>query len=200
MALVEKYQGIAAIQKVDTSVSGTGYDIKEGMLVYLSGANGVRRVTTGASQNAVYGVAADNYSQSSASMPGINTSGIVGGGKSASWQGRVSDAFDETRASGKMSVYISGGEYATDQFVDSNVAAGNVGQIMVAGTGGTLTNAGAYVSVATAIAASKQPIAMLTLAKGAYPSGVPGVDVTPNNDIALSGDNSNTYIEFKLLI
>ena len=42
------------------------------------------------------------------------------------------------------------------------------------------------------------PVARLTRADGSYPSGVPGVDI--NGDQALSGENSNTYIEFKLLV
>lgn len=200
MALIEKYMGIAAIQKVD--VTSTPSDIKEGMLVYLNGANGVRRVDE-TNKNKVYGIAADTFSQTAAAMPGIDKTAVVGAGRTASWQGRASDGYDETRSSGKMSVYVSGGEYATDQFRDSNVAAANVGQIMVAGGTsyeGLLDNSSTYANVSTAIVAGRQPIAMLTLAKGAYPSGVPGVDVLPNNDIALKGDNTNTYIEIKLLI
>jgi len=38
----------------------------------------------------------------------------------------------------------------------------------------------------------------LIKAAGTYPSGVPGVD--SNGDQALSGENSNTYIEVKLTI
>jgi hypothetical protein len=41
-------------------------------------------------------------------------------------------------------------------------------------------------------------VGRLTQLAGAYPSGVPGTDV--NGDSAVSGDNSNTYIEFKLVI
>ena len=38
-------------------------------------------------------------------------------------------------------------------------------------------------------------VGRLIQAAGTYPSGVPGVDL--NGDQALSGDNSNTYIEVK---
>jgi len=41
-------------------------------------------------------------------------------------------------------------------------------------------------------------VAQLTGAKGAYPSGVPGVDI--NGDMALKGDNNNQYIVIKLLV
>jgi hypothetical protein len=193
MALVEKYHVVAAIQKVDPSSA----EIKEGMLVTLTTA-GVKRVDAG-TVNRVYGVAGDTFSQSASAMPGIDKMAVVGAGAKASWQGRVSDAFDDTRSSGKITVYNSGGEFGTDQFVDANVAAGNINNILVASTGGLLQSV-PYVDIPACIAASRQPVAMLTLAKGAYPSGVPGVDVLPNNDIALKGDNGNTYIEFKLLV
>jgi len=38
----------------------------------------------------------------------------------------------------------------------------------------------------------------LVKAAGSYPSGVPGIDI--NGDQALSGANSNTYCEIKLVI
>ena len=41
-------------------------------------------------------------------------------------------------------------------------------------------------------------VAQLTRAAGYYPSGVPGVDL--NGDIALGGEQSNQYIEVKLLV
>jgi hypothetical protein len=57
-------------------------------------------------------------------MPGI----------SAGWQNRVSDMFDETKASGKMTVYHSGGEFATDQFA-ANVSSANPGDDLYAANG-----------------------------------------------------------------
>jgi hypothetical protein len=176
MALIEKYMVTAAIADVDPD----SLEIKEGMLVAFNGAAGVRRVTTG-DGGKVYGVAGDTFSTSASAMPGV----------SAGWQNRVSDSFDETQASGKMTVYNSGGEFATDQFVDTNMDAANLGHYLKADEAtGTLTW--------DAAAKSLDSIAQLTRAAGTYPSGVPGVDI--NGDIALGGDNSNQYIEFKLLI
>ena len=41
-------------------------------------------------------------------------------------------------------------------------------------------------------------VGYIVKAAGTYPSGVPGVDL--NGDQALSGDNSNTYVEIVLTI
>ncbi len=90
-----------------------------------------------------------------------------------------------------MTVYHSGGEFATDQFVDTNMDAANVGDYLrVDETTGTLENDGTTETV--------NSVAVLTQAAGTYPSGVPGIDL--NGDMALTGENSNQYIVFKLII
>lgn len=175
MALVEKYHVVAAVHALDSESS----DIKEGQLVTLT-SSGVKRLT-GASQM-VLGVAGDTYSQSASAMPGIATG----------WQNRVSDGFDETKASAKMTVYHSGGEFATDQWQDAggDLDSAAVGKYLKAHADGVLQLDG--------VSKSLNSVAVLTRAAGYYPSGVPGTDL--NGDIALGGDNSNQYIEFKLLI
>ena len=186
MALVEKYHVVASSVPVDPNT----LDIKEGMLVAWNGANGVRRVTTG-DIGLVYGVAGDsnltkgdsNLTNASA-MPGVYDG----------WQNRVTDGFDETKASGKITVYHSGGEFATDQFVDpsgTNMTAAHCGHYLLAQEAtGKLAYQGATRTV--------QTVAQLTRAAGSYPSGVPGTDL--NGDMKLKGDNSSKYVEFKLLV
>ena len=182
MALVEKYHVVASVYDVDSSTE----DIKEGMFVALT-ANGVRRVTTG-DDGKVLGVAGDTKSDSASAMPGVGT-GYISGGNTVNFQNRVSDYFDETKASGRITVYSGGGEFATDQWV--TIVAADIGKYLkVSESTGTLTLDG--------VAKSADSVAMLTGAPGSYPSGVPGVDI--NGDIALGGDNSNQYIEFKLLV
>jgi len=183
MALIPKYRVATAMQAIDPSSN----PIKEGMLVTLTSA-GVRRVQSG-DGNKVYGICADNFQTNASSMPGVYPG----------WQSRVSDGFDETKASGKVTVYHSGGEFATDQFVNSGTAldATKIGQVLIADEStGTLKSG--YTDVAAAYTAGKQPVAVLTLNANTYPSGVPGVDL--NGDMALLGDNSNQYIEIKLLV
>ena len=103
------------------------------------------------------------------------------------WQNRASDYFDETKASGKMTVYHSGGEFATDQF-NANVAASAVMTPLYA-YNGLLDNVTAQSSVV---------VAYVTKVAGNYPSGVPGVDI--NGDQALTGGNAAGYMEIKLII
>ena len=88
-----------------------------------------------------------------------------------------------------MTVYHSGGEYASDQFA-ANVASSGTSLCALYG------NAGVLDTVDTA--GTGIIVARLTRLAGTYPSGVPGVDL--NGDQALGGANSNTYIEFKLTI
>jgi hypothetical protein len=171
MALVEKFHVVAADKDV-----ASGETIKEGQIVSLNTAGEV--VLQGASAKFPYGIAGDTKSTSASAMPGV----------SSGWQGRASDYYDETKASGKMTVYNSGGEFATDQF-NSGVASAAIGTALYA-VNGLLNTADTH--------SSGIVVAYLTKSAGTYPSGVPGVDL--NGDQALSGDNSNTYVEIKLAI
>ena len=191
MALVEKYHVVATQFDVDPNSA----EIKEGMLVTLT-SSGVKRVSSSAEAKAVLGVAGDAALGSTSSMPGVGT-GYISGGNTVSFQNRVSDGFDETKASGKITVYHSGGEFATDQYNTATALDGTkIGHILVASTGGVLTYGDA--DIGAVIGAGNTPVAQLTRAAGTYPSGVPGVDL--NGDIALGGANNNQYIEFKLLV
>jgi len=177
MALIEIYHVVADNYAVDTNTLA----IKEGMFVALNSTAGVRRVTTGDSGK-VLGVAGDTKSTSAAALPGVYPG----------WQNRVSDSFDETKASGKLTVYHSGGKFATDQFVDSGMTAPGL-LLAVSESTGTLT-----LGTSSGTVKDQATVAMLTRAAGVYPSGVPGTDL--NGDMALRGDNSSKFIEFKLLV
>ena len=163
----------------------TGQTIKEGQVVSLNASaqvvlQGVSDTssTPAATWYTPYGIAGDTKSTTASSMPGV----------AAGWQNRASDYYDETKASGKMTVYHSGGEFATDMF-QSNV-----------GSAAILSSLGAQAGYLCLAAVMTTPIevARLTQASGYYPSGVPGTNI--NGDQALSGENTNTYIEFKLTI
>jgi len=170
MALIERYHVVAAERAV-----ASGETIKEGQIVSLNTSGEV--VLQGTSFATPYGIAGDTKSTSASAMPGI----------ASGWQNRVSDYFDETKASGKMTVYHSGGEFATDQF-NSNVASSTIGDALYAVDGVLDTNT----SQSTLI------VGRLIKSAGTYPSGVPGIDL--NGDMALSGENSNTYVEVKLTL
>jgi hypothetical protein len=172
MALVEKFHVVAAERAV-----ASGQTIKEGQCVALNTYGEV--VLESASFGMTYGIAGDTKSTTASAMPGV----------ASGWQNRVSDYFDETKASGKMTVYHSGGEFATDQFA-TNVASATPYQALYAKSG-VLDTSGEG-------AGASYVVAYLTQTAGSYPSGVPGTDIT--GDQALSGANSNQYIEFKLVI
>ena len=155
----------------DADVLGQIVSLNSSGEVILQAAN------AGNHEEIPYGIAGDTKSTTASAMPGI----------ASGWQNRVSDYFNETKASAKMTVYHSGGEFATDQFA-SNVSTATVGATLYAVSG----------LLETANSQSSGAVAMLTKAAGTYPSGVPGVDL--NGDQALAGDNSSTYVEIKLLI
>jgi hypothetical protein len=182
MAIIPLYYVIAGSYDVDATATT---DIKEGMCVALNANLGVRRVdgttpTTGIGN--VLGLCGDtkNTHTSESSMPGVGTG----------FTNRVSDYFDDTKASAKLTVYHGGGEFATDQFVDTNMDDAYVGYYLKATTGGLLEIDGD--------AKTANSVAMLLKPAGAYPSGVPGTDI--NQDSALGGENNNQYIVIKLLV
>lgn len=173
MALIEIYHVVAAERDV-----ASGETVKEGQIVSLNASGEV--VLQSAAALEPYGIAGDTKSTSASAMPGI----------ASGWQNRASDSFDETAASGKMTVYHSGGEFATDQFA-SNVSSAAVNAALYAADGvlDTVDQNGAT---------AQTVVARVVKTAGTYPSGVPGVDI--NGDQALGGENSNTYVEVKLLV
>ena len=167
MALIEKYHVVASGHTVGAD------DIKEGQFVSLNASG---EVVLSDGTGVTLGVAGDTKSDSASAMPGVT-------GK---WQNRVSDYFDETLASGMITVYHGGGEFATDQF-EADVEAADPGVKLYVSANGKLQ-----------VASNGDAVATLTRAAGVYPSGVPGTDI--NGDLALAGENSNQYIEFQLLV
>lgn len=167
MALVEIFHVVAANHDIGSTA------IDEGQLVKLD-ATGAAVPFDGS--GVIIGVAGDTKSTVDSAMPGV----------AAGWQNRASDYFNETGASRKLTVYMAGGQFATDKFAAAVEAA----------TPGTKLYGDANGLLNTAVLGDA--VAVLTKAAGAYPSGVPGTDI--NGDIALSGDNTNQYIEFKLLV
>ena len=174
MALVEKFFVVASEHPVDSDATHT---IKEGQVVMLNSSREIVLFDDGAS-SIVFGIAGDTKSASASALPGVYTG----------WQNRVNDSFDETKASGLMTVYQNGGEFATDQF-ENDVLTALVGVYLYGSSSGLLT---------TTPSANTTPVAVLTKAAGSYPSGVPGTDI--NGDMALRGEHSNQYIEFKLIV
>jgi hypothetical protein len=134
---------------------------------------------TGAGAEHSVGIAGDTKSDSTASLPTTNASVIGTGNTTRTFVNRVSDIYDETKASAKMTVYHSGGKFATDQY--DSTASYTPGDALYVGAAGQLqpTDAG-----------SGQILGRV-VSEGEFPSGVPGTDV--DGDISLG-----TYLTFIL--
>ena len=193
MALIEKYHVVAAFYPVHT-----GEEIIEGMWVKLN-ASGEAILATGASGEYALGVAGDTKSVSTSGIPGgggqiaggtgaannahIGAVDYGGTGETNQFVNRLSDSFDETKASGKVTVYFAGGEFATNQY-ETDAASSIPGDPLYVSSDSKLQ---------AADSASAQIVARLTKAADAFESGVPGLDVRGSMTLG-------NYLEFKMVI
>jgi len=176
MALIPRYHVVADSLAVDADA-----EIIMGSFVKLN-TDGEVVQATGAASEYAFGVAGDTKSADTSGMPSTNDAVMGASGTSQAFVNRASDGLtDETKASAKMTVYHSGGKFATDQYDTDGTYV--PGAALYVGASGKLQ---------TSDAGSGQ-IAARTISEGAYPSGVPGVDV--DGDITL-GD----YLTFKMVI
>jgi hypothetical protein len=139
-------------------------DIIMGMAITLDADGYVDFVA--AAGNMIVGLAGDTLSDGTAGTPYAAdlTIGADGAG-TRSTQNRVADMYDETLASGKMTVYHGGGRFMTDQYTAGNTF--TVGAALYAATNGEISTT----------AGTGNIIGMVAAVPGAYPSGVPGTDV-----------------------
>ena len=183
MAIIPKFIVLAPSLPVNTSAT-----FAAGMfLAFDSNGNVADFVTASAAAGSrPAGLAGDTKSTSTASIPETNEVNIGADGTAASLQNRVSDTFDETKASGKATVYMKGGIFSTDQY---GTITGVGGTALYCDINGKLTSqtAGAGVRVGT-----------LLEGPGAYDSGVPGVDAINDEDGVTYGMSLGNYVTFTL--
>lgn len=202
MALIEVFHVVASSIQIDADSTT---DIPQGLIVSLDAnylvtpANG--DIVAGAGVAYAIGIAGDTRSTGitsftpesgsalsrdpKTSLEGALVTGAYGASQRYT-QNRVSDNFNEVLASGKMTVYHSGGEFWTDQYevVDVN------GALCAYNPASNLYVSGAVEAAAAAPAADAQArMGRFTSAveaqivgwtlndPTAYPSGVPGTDV-----------------------
>ncbi len=114
MALIEVYHTIAS-NFVVSNVNNN--EIKEGMGVALvpdAGQNSTVVRKDGTYVNAV-GLAGDSANSTTSNKPYKSSLVVSGTGATKSTANRVTDFFDESLASGKITVYMGTGEFYTDQ-------------------------------------------------------------------------------------
>jgi len=170
MALIEQYMVVADFYPVNSAVT----NLIEGMVVKLNTAGEVVKCTVAGEP--AFGIAGDTKSTTTSGLPSTDAS------RQGAFVNRVSDSFDETKASGRCTVYTGGGKFATDQYGTIAVVTGQ-DPLYVNST-----------SMLTTVAGAGNQIAVLIHAPSAYDSGVPGIDITTGSMTL------GNYLEFKLLI
>ncbi len=150
----------AASYPVDSAAA-----IIEGMWVKLNSSGNVV-LAVGASGELPLGLSGDTKSTSTSGIPSVNDSSV------GPFVNRVSDSFDETKASAKISVYTLG-EFFTNQYVTTDTWA--VNDKVYSFTNGKSTNQQQN---------SGPVLGYVTVVPTAYDSGVPGTDTT-NGSISL---------------
>lgn len=180
MALIEIQHVVADMYEVDPDWAGTP-DLLEGMVVRLTVA-GLAEPDKGADD--AIGIAGDTQSNDTAATPYSASLIVNSSGATRQTSNRVSDFFNETLASGKITVYNGGGRFATDQF-ETTVDTANPGDNLFSSANGLLTTTGTF--------GTDQLIGRVAAAVADYPSGVPGVDVSGSTTLG-------EFVEFILLI
>jgi len=175
MALIPKWFVIA-----DHYPVAVGQEIIEGMMVKLD-PTGAVVLATGAGAEICLGVAADTKSTSLSGLPSTNNAYIGAPANSQQLVNRVSDMYDETKASGRMTVYHTGGVFASNEFEQ---AAYNINDPLYVSANGKLT---------TVPSAAGQIVGRVVKVPGPYASGVPGIDI----DGSISLGN---YLEYNQVI
>jgi hypothetical protein len=177
MALIVEYHVVADMYDVTAATN-----ISAGMLVSLVAATGaVEPAPVGVADGVPLGIAGDSSltaeGQTTAYSAQLRTG--AGGGSQRWTSNRVSDFYDESLASNKITVYNGGGKFwVSDDLFDGDAAAVVVNSLLM--DSGAV--AGEWVIGAAAVTGNV--VAMAVGAAQAYPSGVPGTD-TADGSITL---------------
>jgi hypothetical protein len=211
MALIEWFHVVADELPIDTDYAT---DIPQGRLVSLD-TDGYVKLALDTNGNLAIGLAGDSRSQGTTSYTPESGSALQYGGSGDStsakgalvigaWgagrrntQNRIADNYNETLASGKMTVYHQGGVFWTDQYDSTEMAAAVPGQRLYAGNVAELGD-GCFKTTSTV----GWVVAQLFQGPLSFPSGVPGAiqyagDTNATDFTSLpEGGNSMTWGEF----
>jgi hypothetical protein len=166
MALIPEYHVVADMYPVGATA------ITAGMLVTLSSGLVVPAATNTDPDQKALGIAGDSKLTSAAQTTPYSDTVVLGAdGAGTRWtENRVSDFYDETLASQKITVYNGGGKFwiSYDLFDNdaANVAAGNLLKISGSTAGKWAESAGTDDDI----------VGLAVSAKTMYPMGVPGTD------------------------
>jgi len=172
MALIVEYHVLADMYPVGTE------SISAGMVVSLNAAGNIVPTPTGNNQTTALGVAGDSALTAEGQTTAYSAQVTLGAG--GGFQGgvagtrftenRVSDFYDETSASQKITVYHGGGKF----WVSADLLDGDGAAFAINGlVGRSATTAGEWLTGA----AVGEEVGICVAGAQAYPSGVPGTDV-----------------------
>ena len=174
MALIVEYHVVADMYPVGAAA------ISAGNIVMLT-ANLVVPQTAATATDSI-GIAGDSALAAEGSTTAYSAQVVIGAdGAGTRWtENRVSDFYDETTASQKITVYNGGGKFwISDDLLDTSSAAAGIGLLYGSGvTGGD----GLWL---VQVAAASQIVAIGVGASQAYDSGVPGTDPGAGGSITL---------------
>lgn len=226
MALIEVFHVVASELATDAN-TGT---IPQGKLVGLNVAGNVIVADEAAAVEVLaIGLAGDSKSQGTTSYtpesgsalsrnPATSLTGslVLGalGAQQRFTQNRVADNYNEVLASGKMTVYHSGGEFWTDQYEliwanGTTVAAYAPGTRLYCSSSTETVGTGEFVAVGGRFTdegtfGTNQVVGFTLTSPTDYPSGVPGTQVAFTSGLSgTEGGNSltlGTFLHVKLLI
>jgi len=165
MALIVEYHVIADMYPVgDTAISA-------GILVELNAAGNVIPVA-GQGNLDTLGVAGDSALAAAGQTTAYSAQVTIGAdGANNRWtENRVSDFYDETAASNKITVYHGGGKF----WISSDLIGAASGAMVVGGNLETSATVGCWDVNALTLGAQ---VGICVAGTTAYPSGVPGTDV-----------------------
>jgi len=180
MALIEEYMVVADHFAVNASVT----ELIEGMFVKLNSAGEVIKALGTPSTERAIGVCGDTKSTTQSGLPSTNQNWVGAAPTQGAFVNRVSDSFDETKASGRVTVYHSGGKFLSNQYEAAPQITWAVGLPLYVSANSRLT---------TDASTSAQIVATCLQIPSAAESGVPGIDVRGSLTLG-------QYVEFKLEI
>ncbi len=170
MALIVEYHVVADMYIVGATA------IQAGMIVSLNAAGAVVPTPIGNDETAVLGIAGDTFRAGAGQTTAYSDQVVIGAhaynaAANQNWtSNRVSDFYNETEASGKITVYHGGGKFwVSEDLLDGDGAAFVVNDLV----GRSAAVAGEWLRGATA----GQEAGIGVGASQNYPSGVPGIDV-----------------------
>ena len=167
MALIVEYHVVADMYPVGAAA------ISAGNIVMLT-ANLVVPQTAATATDSI-GIAGDSALAAEGSTTAYSAQVVIGAdGAGTRWtENRVSDFYDETTASQKITVYNGGGKFwISDDLLDTGSAAPAAGNLFGTGIAG---GNGSWLVQAAVVG---ENVAISVGASQAYDSGVPGTDTT----------------------